>query len=267
MIKFIITGLDRVFLNSSGSFDKEYYRRVKKIMDDQHIVFAVCTEKQCERVEEILSLKDSRNIWILGDSATRIKYNGKYIYELLLPNSLGLEIIDKIEAISLDHIIIAFTSTAAFIKSPVDEAVVRKMYNSYDVIKTLDDLHDIKEDFVKIKIFDPKLRCFDSVKQLSAFKDKAYIVAPEAAQIDILNCNVYKGTTVQQLQKMLSITKDETMAFGAGLNDIELMDAATYSFAVANAFGQTRKRAAFIVKSNDENGVLQTIEKILALQK
>jgi hydroxymethylpyrimidine pyrophosphatase-like HAD family hydrolase len=77
---------------------------------------------------------------------------------------------------------------------------------------------------------------------------------------------VHKGTTVKELQQLLNVTEAETMTFGDGLNDVELMQAATYSFAMSNAFEETKKAAAFVTISNDENGVLSTIEKILALQ-
>lgn len=266
MIKLIITDLDGTFLNSKGSFEKEYYQKIKKIMDINHIAFAACTGKQSERVEELFNFEDSKDIWILGDSATRIKYNGEYVYESFLPNSLGINIIDKLESIASDHTIIACTPTSAFIKSTVDKEIMEKLRQSYAVVKVLDDFREIKEDFVKITVFDAKLRCFEHVKQLLEFKDKAYIVASEAAWIDISNYNVHKGTTVHQLQKILNVTKNETMAFGDGLNDIELMDAATYSFAVRNASDQIKEKAAFITKSNDENGVLQAIEKKLLLQ-
>lgn len=101
---------------------------------------------------------------------------------------------------------------------------------------------------------------------MEEFKNEAYIVASEAAWIDISNYGVHKGTTVKELQQLLNVTEAETMTFGDGLNDVELMQAATYSFAMRNAFEETKKAAAFVTTSNDENGVLSTIEKILALQ-
>lgn len=92
-------------------------------------------------------------------------------------------------------------------------------------------------------------------------------MASEAAWIDISNYNVHKGTTVQALQHILGVTKEETIAFGDGLNDIELLEAAGCSFAVNNAFDIVKEKADFITKSNEDSGVLQTIEKLLLLQK
>jgi hydroxymethylpyrimidine pyrophosphatase-like HAD family hydrolase len=91
MIKLVLTDLDGTFLNKSGSFDQSYYEKVKTMMDQNNVIFAPCTGKQCERVEELFDTDISKNIWILGDSATRIKHEGKYIYESLLPNKLGLQ--------------------------------------------------------------------------------------------------------------------------------------------------------------------------------
>ncbi|MCV2501682.1 HAD family hydrolase, partial [Melissococcus plutonius] len=90
--------------------------------------------------------------------------------------------------------------------------------------------------------------------------------ASEAAWIDISNYNVHKGTTVKELQKILNIAKNETLAFGDGFNDLELFNESGISFAMRNAFDEVKERADFIAKSNDENGVLQAIEKIIVSQ-
>ncbi|MBC9704933.1 MAG: Cof-type HAD-IIB family hydrolase [Enterococcus sp.] len=267
MIKLILTDLDGTFLDSKGSFDKEFYRQVKGAMDEQAIYFAPCTGKQCERVEELFGPELSKDLWILGDSATRIKHNNEYVYESLLPNNLGIKLINKLEEIANDYTIIACTPTAAMIKETTSEEDKQMVRGSYREVQLVEELNKITEDFVKITVYDRKKRCFEYVKELMEFKEQAYIVASEAAWIDISNAGVHKRTTVKELQKLLGVTKEETMAFGDGLNDIELLNAATYSFAMENAFEETKAAANFITRSNDEQGVLQTIQKIIALQK
>ena len=51
-----------------------------------------------------------------------------------------------------------------------------------------------------------------------------------------------------------------------GLSDIELLQAADFSFAMRNAFNSTNANAHYITGSNQENAVLKTIEHILSLQ-
>lgn len=266
MIKLIVTDLDGTFLNSQGSFDKNLYQKVSALMEKHRVHFAPCTGKQCERVEELFGEEESKKLWILSDSATRIKHAGDYVYQSLVPNKFGQQIIDKLESIASDHIIIACTPSAAIIKHSVPEESKKKIKGSYAKINFVTALSEIQEDFVKITLYDPKERCFESVKELADFTHQAYIVASEPAWIDISNYGTHKGTTVEKLQAILGVTREETMVFGDGLNDVELMLTGDYSFAVRNAFDETKAVANYITKSNDENGVLLTIQKMLSLQ-
>jgi hydroxymethylpyrimidine pyrophosphatase-like HAD family hydrolase len=100
------------------------------MMKEKDVVFAPVTGKQCERVEELFG-EDAEDLWILGDSATRIKHNGRFVYESLLKNELGLEIIHLLEETRLDHTVIACTRNGAFIKdnlSSEEASIVRRSY-------------------------------------------------------------------------------------------------------------------------------------------
>ena len=265
MIKLVLTDMDGTFLNNSGDFNRELFREVKKLLKDKGVVFAPVTGKQCERVEQLFG-EDAEDLWILGDSATRIKHKGEYVYESLISNELGLEIIGLLEEISADHTIIACTGNGAAIKeniSPEEESTVRR---SYANVRKVSNFNEITEDFVKITIHDPLHRCFETRGKLSRFFESAYIVASEAAWIDIANANVHKGTTVEHLQRLLNVTPEETMAFGDGYNDIELMERSTYSFAVRNAVQEVKDAANYITRSNQEDGVMKTIIQLLSLQ-
>lgn len=266
MIKLIITDLEGSFLDDEGNFNEELYKKTKSIMDDQGVAFAASSYKQCERVEELFGSELSQDIWILGDSGTRIKHKGDYVYQSLMTNELALRIINKLENIAHDPVIIASTPEATIIKDDTPNDIIEKIRRSYMNVETISDYQLIENDFVKISVFDPKLACFESLKELEEFTSTAYIIATEASWIDITNHNVRKGSTVAELQAILGVTKAETMAFGDGLSDIELLQAADFSFAMRNAFNSTKAAAHYITGSNQENAVLKTIEHILSLQ-
>ncbi|MEK5381852.1 HAD hydrolase family protein [Niallia sp. FSL W8-0635] len=144
----------------------------------------------------------------------------------------------------------------------IEASIVRK---SYAKVSKVSDFEEITDDFVKITIHDPLLKCFETREKLSSFFESAYIVASEAGWIDIANANVHKGTTVEHLQLLLNVTPEETMAFGDGYNDIELMGRSSYSFAVRNAVEELKNAANFITRSNEEDAVMKTIIQILSL--
>lgn len=99
------------------------------------------------------------------------------------------------------------------------------------------------------------------------FFESAYIIASEAAWIDIANANVHKGTTVEQLQRILNVTPEETMVFGDGYNDMELLVCGTYSFAVRNAVQEIKDAANFITRSNEEDAVIKQSFKCYPYRK
>lgn len=265
MIKLVLTDMDGTFLNEKGDFNRTLYKEVKTLIEESNIAFAPVTGKQCERVEELFG-DDAKDFYILGDSATRIKHNNEFVYESLLSNELGLEIIGMLEEISLNYTIIACTRNGAVIKDTISEEEKAVVRGSYSKVKQVSDFYEIKDDFVKITVHDPLFKCFETREHLATFFDRAYIVASDAAWIDIANVNVHKGTTVQQLQTLLNVTPEETMAFGDGYNDLELMSRAVYSFAVRNAVKELKDGANFITRSNNEDAVMKTMIQILSLQ-
>ena len=258
-IKLILSDLDGTFLNSHGLFNAEYFETILNQLQEKNITFVVVTGKQTERVEELFgNLADK--IWILGDSASRIKYKGSFQFESLIPNAEGIKIITALLDAQPDQTIIACTTNSAYIHltRTDDEQLVRGSYSS---LKIIEDFSHITEDFVKITVLDRKQRAFETFEKIKPYHEKYYVVASEASWIDITSKGVHKGSTVQKLQDILGVTKDETMAFGDGYNDLEMFEQAKFSYAMKNAFEEVKEKAFAIAPSNNENGVLKTIEK------
>jgi hydroxymethylpyrimidine pyrophosphatase-like HAD family hydrolase len=63
-------------------------------------------------------------------------------------------------------------------------------------------------------------------------------------------CRLWRaqGSTVQKLQEILNVSPAETMAFGDGYNDLELLAQAEYSFAMRNAFEEVKHAARFVTE-------------------
>jgi len=265
MIKLIITDLDGTFLNSQGDYNRESFADIYALMAKQDVHFAACTGKQCQRVEELFG-EYSKNIWIVGDSATCIKFNGKDIYQSFIQNELGLRIIKTLESVSQNHVIIACTKEGAIIRSDLSQKLKDKVRASYASIIEVADLTTLPHDFIKITVYDETGNCPQTRTHLTHFDNDAYIVVSEAAWIDITDSGVHKGSTIQKLQEILNVGFHETMAFGDGYNDIELLEQAEYSFAMRNAFEETKSVANFITGFNDDNAVQNTIKRMLMLQ-
>ena len=95
------------------------------------------------------------------------------------------------------------------------------------------------------------------------FKDQAKMACAGDMWMDCMALGVNKGNAVKTIQESLDIRPEETMAFGDQLNDLEMLDQAYYSFAVANAREEVRRAARFQADSNVNDGVLKILKYLL----
>lgn len=263
MIKIIFTDMDGTFLDSKGSYNKRRFRAVFQKMREQNVIFAPCSGKQCERIEELFG-SFARDFYIIGDSAARIKHKGKYIYEKLLDSFSAEKIINFFA--KYDVSLICCTQDAAFVKDGVSEEDFRLIRNSYSVLRKIKNYSSLRANLVKISIYDKKKRGFDMAEGLKKYEGMLHIIASEAEWIDITHKEVNKGAAAKWLMRKLHFKCKEAVAFGDSYNDADLLDEVEYGFCVSNAVEKLKEKALFVTKSNDEEAVLKASEFILELQ-
>lgn len=260
-MKLVITDLDSTFLDKNKNYNVEHYNKIKEELKARNINFAACTGKQAEKVEEILG----SDIWIVGDGGARIKYEGKFYYKNLIPNKLGQEFITALQNLNIDFNIVASTEDRSYIPTGRSDAEINRIKKSYHLVTEIADFKAITQDFTKISVYDAKAHTFDYCHRLDNFKDRLFIVAPEPTWIDVSNFGAHKGTGIQKLQNILDCTKDDTICFGDGYNDLEMFNQSGVKFAMGNAFDDVKDKADFVVKTNNEDGVLRAIDKLLMI--
>jgi Cof subfamily protein (haloacid dehalogenase superfamily) len=82
--------------------------------------------------------------------------------------------------------------------------------------------------------------------------------------LEILPVGVNKAKAVTALSQFLGLDLSEVAAIGDGLNDLEMLSEAGFAIAMGNASDRLKSAADLVVRSNDEAGVAQGVEEILA---
>lgn len=141
-------------------------------------------------------------------------------------------------------------------------AEVRRYYTR---LKPVDDVTTVDDEILKVALFDfgPVER--DTAPAMKPFAPTHQVVVSGEHWVDVMNVTADKGAAVRSLQRELGITPAQTMVFGDYFNDLEMLDAAEWSFAMANAHPDIIRRARHLAPSNNENGVLRTIARMLRL--
>jgi hydroxymethylpyrimidine pyrophosphatase-like HAD family hydrolase len=81
------------------------------------------------------------------------------------------------------------------------------------------------------------------------------ILADSQKAIYILSKYATKGQAISTLISLYGIQPQEVAVFGDDVPDIVMFGVFGYSIAMGNASGSLKKRATFITRSNDEEGI------------
>jgi Cof subfamily protein (haloacid dehalogenase superfamily) len=115
-----------------------------------------------------------------------------------------------------------------------------------------------------VVIDDPEV--LDELKQRmnERFDGRLYISKSLPYFLEFASPDVTKAAGLDFLSEHVGFTREGTVAFGDGENDIELVEWAGYGVAVANAHEQVKAVADFVCPSVDDEGVAQVLEAFLA---
>ncbi|MGW2486396.1 Cof-type HAD-IIB family hydrolase [Streptomyces sp. NPDC001606] len=146
-----------------------------------------------------------------------------------------------------------------------DEAFLAEVRKYYVEHRVVEDVTAVEDDMIKVAVFDFGAAEHSTAPALAEFADSHRVVVSGEHWVDVMNRTADKGTALRGLQRALGITPAQTMVFGDYLNDLEMLDAAEWSFAMANAHPEVVRRARHLAPSNNDNGVLRTIARVLGL--
>jgi Cof subfamily protein (haloacid dehalogenase superfamily) len=96
------------------------------------------------------------------------------------------------------------------------------------------------------------------------FGTRLYISKSLPYFLEFASPAVTKASGLEFLAAHLGFAREQTVAFGDGENDVELLDWAGYGIAVANAHERVLAAADWVCPPADEEGVAQVIESLLA---
>jgi len=115
-----------------------------------------------------------------------------------------------------------------------------------------------------VVVGDPRRLDELGVSLRARFDGRLFIAKSLPFFLELAHRDVSKGSGLQFVADHVGFSPEETIAFGDGENDLELLDWAGYAVAVENAHPLIKARANFVCPSVQEEGVAQVIEAFLA---
>lgn len=259
-IKLIVSDMDGTLLNNKHEVSQRFFEAFEKLKQ-QGIKFAVASGRQYYSLRERMEPVKDEMIYIAENGAIVMeREEEKHLVPMDMP--VVHQIVEEVRKIGGKYLILCGRKQA-YIESEAPE-FMEPFLNHYEKYKVVDDLLKVTNDVIlKVTICDLDGAEENSLPHVEHFKDDLQVKLSGEIWIDFNDKEAQKGNALKALQKILGISKEETMVFGDYLNDLELFEHAAIGYAVENAHPDVKKAAAYSTKSNDDFGVELILEDLL----
>jgi len=260
MIKLIASDMDGSLLNNKKEIPSDFFQTIERLKQ-RNIVFAAASGRSYPKLEEDFRAV-LQDIYFICDNGALVMKQGKILYQNCIDPQGLYEIIEACE--SIPNILLVLCGTQGAWHKPCPEQFHPHLRAYYIKNHVVEDLHSIQDSIFKIAICDlngAANNCFPILNSQFGNRYSGAVSGP--LWMDIMNQGVNKGAALRMIQQDCGASREETMAFGDYDNDIELLQNAAYSYVMANAKEEMRQYGRFIAPSNEENGVVRTIRRVI----
>lgn len=265
-IKLVCSDIDGTLVpDGTSKINREVFEAILKLKE-KGIMFAAASGRQYESIRNLFEPVEKDMIFI-SENGNLVMCRGKVMARKEICSADVEEIKKEVDKIQDCQLMLSGVKTTYIRKEDTRLYKLMKEGYHYD-ITLVDDFNDITDDIIiKMSLFQGDGRAEEVAGKdfMKKWKQHPRIMAVCAGKewIDLFDKNGNKGNAVEKIQKIMKIKKQETMAFGDNLNDIEMLHQAYYSFAVGNARDEVKKEARYIADTNVNDGVLKELNKLL----
>jgi Cof subfamily protein (haloacid dehalogenase superfamily) len=187
---------------------------------------------------------------------------GRFLRHEPIPLELAREVIVAVtaEGVHLN----AYVGDELYVARHTEEAQVYASFQKLPVHEVGDLLAWLDEPPTKLVAVGEPRRLDGLEERMKAhFRMRAYISKSLPYFLEFASPDVTKASGMAFVAEHLGFSRERTVAFGDGENDVELLDWAGYAVAVANAHERVLAVADFVSPSVDDEGVAQVLEAFL----
>lgn len=256
MIKLIITDMDGTLLNDQHEIHPDFWE-IEESLTNNNILLSVASGRQYHNLESKFERIKDRMIFF-AENGTHVVHKGKDLYVNPMDIEAARDFIRIGRKLEEVHLVLC-GKNSAYVETK-EEKFISEISKYYNKLKYVEDLTQVEDTILKVTICD-----WNGVENNSYHTFKEYnkdfkVAIAAKIFLDITSITANKGNAIKGVQKELGISPEETMVFGDYLNDFEMMQNATHSYAMKNAHPEIIEVSKFITRfDNNENGVIRTI--------
>lgn len=263
MIKLIASDIDGTFLRTDRTYDEELFAKVYKKMQERNIQFVIASGNQYNLLRSLFP--SYSDIIYVAENGANIR-DENTTYEVNFFSQAAVEKIfkalDKFPTNELRYLVCG--DKVAHVLSTTDSAFIKESEKYYKNISVIDSYDQIDDNILKFSVNCDKDKTEEIMAPLRKELDGiAEVTSSGHGDFDIIQTNLHKAAALEILGEKLGIELKDMVAFGDGGNDIEMLREVGLGVAMGNAYPDVVAVSDDRTGTNDEDGVLTYIDKLL----
>ncbi|MGB3698839.1 MAG: Cof-type HAD-IIB family hydrolase [Gordonia sp. (in: high G+C Gram-positive bacteria)] len=263
-IRMVVADMDGTLLDPAGRVPETFWPVLDE-MSDRGIAFVPASGRQYYTLEELFA-RHPGTLSYVAENGSMVMHEGRLLTSSNVDPALVARVVEAVRAApehGRDLRLIVHRTDGAFVES--DDAAFLTQARKYCArLDLVPDQLDICDGVVKLAIYDFGDAEADAALVLAPLVDDHQMAVSGRHWIDITAPGTHKATGVSALQDLAGLGPRNTVVFGDYLNDLEMLDTAHWSFAMADAHPAVLERARYRAPRNSEDGVVTVLKQLLA---
>lgn len=262
-IRLVAVDMDGTLLDGDGHVPDGLWPLLER-MRERGIGFAPASGRQLATLQRAFGAIGG-DLDVIAENGAYVVHGGVEVSSDTMDDRFTASLVRRLRELAGDIEIgtVVCGKQSAYIER-ADAAFRREAAKYYARLEIVDDLLAVEDQVLKVAVYDFEDAERLTVPALEPLQQTHQVVLSGHHWVDVMNLGVNKGVALRQLQEALGVTRAQTAAFGDYLNDIELLRAADWSYAMAEAHPDVVAVARHRAPSHRDHGVVTVLEQLLA---
>lgn len=261
-IKMVAVDVDGTFVRSDYTYDVSRFQRILSHMKKSGCHFVVASGNQYYQLRDLFpGYYDELSF--VAENGALVKDKKELVFAANMPKEVVDCVIDVCREYSEISNVLCGLDSAYCQRGTVSQAFFELTGIYYHRLKWVDDFKTVKDQILKFAPTVPEEKTYFYYDIFcERLKGKVEPTTSGHGSIDLIVPGCHKASGLKRLAERWGISPEQCAAFGDGGNDIEMLQYCGHSYAMENAPQKVKDAAKHVCPSNEEDGVLNILEKI-----
>ncbi|MDR3189776.1 MAG: Cof-type HAD-IIB family hydrolase [Lactobacillaceae bacterium] len=268
-IKLIATDMDGTLLRDDKTFDYGRFEDLLDQMEARGVKMVAASGNQLKQLRSYFGPVNPDRLTYVSDNGALVTHKAEILGEAPLAKAQIKQVLDwntQTQA-HMENLIVLSGHKGAYVSNHATPDIIAAVEEFYPEVFQVEKFMDIDDQIFRLSlVWPPHEDIKDKVRQLrDIFGTEMHATGSGFGSVDILSKGTDKARGLRELSRLWQIEPNQMAAFGDNGNDLEMLHYVGLPFVMPNAEDFMKLRVDNIaLNDNNHNGVLDTIEAILA---